>query len=82
MDELRSIADDLELEYEVDGNNFVIRFESFRDKFELICKPKEKWTVVIKLKNGKYVKKYCFYNKRKLRSYISCQYVLECCQLA
>jgi hypothetical protein len=83
MDELRELSEELDCEYvENKDGNVVIKFESFRDKFELICKPKERWTIVIKLKNGQYEKKYCFYNKEKLKSFICCQYALECFQLA
>lgn len=82
MDELRELSEELDCEYEIEDGNVVIKFESFRDSFKLICKPKERWTIVIKLKNDKYEKKYCFYNKEKLKSFIACQYALECFQLA
>lgn len=81
-DELIKIADELYCDYDEEDGIVNINFANFKDSFKLICKIKEKWTIVIKLKNGEYEKKYCFYNKDKLRSFICCQFALECFQNA
>lgn len=83
LEDIKEVSEYLYCEYEVeDGNIIKVNFKNFKDKFQLICKVKEKWTTVIKLKNGEYEKKYCFYNREKLKSFICCQFALECFQRA
>jgi hypothetical protein len=79
MNELRLLADELDLEYEENEETFTF---CLTKNIELICKPKEKWTIVYKMRNGKTKNRFCFYNNDKLKSYICCQYALECFQLA
>ncbi len=82
MEELRELSEELDCEYEVKDSNVVIKFESFKDKFELICKHKDFCTTVIKTKNGKLMERTRFFSYNKMKSYICCQFALECFQLA
>ena len=80
--ELIKTVEDLECDYELNNGELVIYLSTVKDKVKIICKQKEKGIIVLKIKNNKLISRNRFFNFDNLRSFICCQFALECIQLA
>ena len=82
VNELIQVANDLDCKWLNTDEYFMIKFKNFKSKFKIIAKQKAHWILVLKIKDEKCEGRMRFYNLEKLKSYICCQFILECFQNA